>query len=590
MNARVSASVRCGSRCSAAGGAAEHVASTRSAGVSPGIGLRSSGGVGLLELRGQRRDQQVDLGGEVAVERAEGDVGLLGDGPHLHRRRSRPWRRARWSRPGSACGARAGRPSPGRRGSASSRSSGPTLPDVTADLAGRTCLRTRSEASIASGHNREHVPVPHLGRRSGLAHRTAVLPQQAALRRPGRLRPSPQPRAGRPRPRRRGVLRPALPRARRRASRLTEVPSLDLYREPDPFRTPRPARVPRPGSTSQEVADHVRRPASPSRRPSACAPPGCCADRVGDFDVVHDNQTLGYGMLDIERARAAAGHHHPPPDHRSTAASTSPRRRRWRKRLTLRRWYGFLRMQGRVARRLPPVLHRLGVAPRATSSRDFGVDRARIAGDPARRRRRCSGRRPQPRVPGRIVAMASADAPMKGIAHAARGVRQAAHRARRRAGAGHPARARAAAPSSSIDRLGIADAVRFVHGISDAELVELMGSAEVACVPSLYEGFSLPTAELMACAHAAGGQPRRRDPRGRRARRRVRRPGHARRRRRARRRARRAARRPRAAGADGRGRPRAGRWSSSAGARWPRPPPRPTRRRSTLRRGGDAAC
>jgi glycosyltransferase involved in cell wall biosynthesis len=27
-----------------------------------------------------------------------------------------------------------------------------------------------------------------------------------------------------------------------------------------------------------------------------------------------------------------------------------------------------------------------------------------------------------------------------------------------------------------------------------------MGSAEVACVPSLYEGFSLPTAELMATA------------------------------------------------------------------------------------------
>jgi glycosyltransferase involved in cell wall biosynthesis len=39
-----------------------------------------------------------------------------------------------------------------------------------------------------------------------------------------------------------------------------------------------------------------------------------------------------------------------------------------------------------------------------------------------------------------------------------------------------------------------------VTGVSDAELVELMGSAEVACVPSLYEGFSLPTAELMATA------------------------------------------------------------------------------------------
>ena len=50
------------------------------------------------------------------------------------------------------------------------------------------------------------------------------------------------------------------------------------------------------------------------------------------------------------------------------------------------------------------------------------------------------------------------------------------------------------------DVSAIRDHVRFVHGISDAQLVEVMGSAEVACVPSLYEGFSLPTAELMACA------------------------------------------------------------------------------------------
>ena len=51
-----------------------------------------------------------------------------------------------------------------------------------------------------------------------------------------------------------------------------------------------------------------------------------------------------------------------------------------------------------------------------------------------------------------------------------------------------------------LDELAIRDHVRFVHGVSDAELVALMGSAELACVPSLYEGFSLPTAELMATA------------------------------------------------------------------------------------------
>ena len=47
--------------------------------------------------------------------------------------------------------------------------------------------------------------------------------------------------------------------------------------------------------------------------------------------------------------------------------------------------------------------------------------------------------------------------------------------------------------------LGIGDHVRFVHGVSDAELVRVMGSAEVACVPSLYEGFSLPAVEAMSC-------------------------------------------------------------------------------------------
>src|SRR4051795_4060693 len=50
-----------------------------------------------------------------------------------------------------------------------------------------------------------------------------------------------------------------------------------------------------------------------------------------------------------------------------------------------------------------------------------------------------------------------------------------------------------------IEALGIGEHVSFVSGISDEQLVEVMGSAEIACVPSLYEGFSLPTAELMAC-------------------------------------------------------------------------------------------
>ena len=141
----------------------------------------------------------------------------------------------------------------------------------------------------------------------------------------------------------------------------------------------------------------------------------------------------------------------------------------------------------------------------------------------------------EPRVPGRIVAMASADAPMKGIATLLEAF--AKLRTERdvelllvtRPEAGRPHRAARSTGSASPTRS------RFVTASATSELVEVMGSAEVACVPSLYEGFSLPTAELMACetplvVSRAGAIPEVVGPDGA-----VRRPGHPRRRGRARR-------------------------------------------------------
>ena len=105
-----------------------------------------------------------------------------------------------------------------------------------------------------------------------------------------------------------------------------------------------------------------------------------------------------------------------------------------------------------------------------------------------------------PRVPGRILAMASADAPMKGIAT----LLEAFAKLRTERPELELVLVTRPQPGGRterlLDELAIRDHVRFVHGVSDAELVTLMGSAEVACVPSLYEGFSLPTAELMATA------------------------------------------------------------------------------------------
>jgi glycosyltransferase involved in cell wall biosynthesis len=48
-----------------------------------------------------------------------------------------------------------------------------------------------------------------------------------------------------------------------------------------------------------------------------------------------------------------------------------------------------------------------------------------------------------------------------------------------------------------IKSLGLSDCISFVSGVSDERIVELYAEADLAIVPSLYEGFSLPAIEAM---------------------------------------------------------------------------------------------
>ena len=277
--------------------------------------------------------------------------------------------------------------------------------------------------------------------------------------------------------------------------RLTQVPSLDLYRQPDPFRVPRlseyrdwidvlefavmcTAGFPEPLTFTLRAARELRR-------------------RVADFDVVHDNQSLGYGMLDIARRLPVVEtiHHPITVDRRMDLARVTGR-----KRISTHRWYGFTSMQARVARRLGRAIT-VSTSSAADIARDFGLpehklDIVPVGIDPALFR-------PLPsveRVHGRIVTTASADVPMKGLVI----LLEALAKVR----VEHPdaelvvvgKRKRGGLTDRTLSRLGLTDAVRFVSGINDEELVELLNSAQVAVVPSLYEGFSLPAIEAMACA------------------------------------------------------------------------------------------
>ncbi|HVM40242.1 MAG TPA: glycosyltransferase family 4 protein [Acidimicrobiia bacterium] len=273
---------------------------------------------------------------------------------------------------------------------------------------------------------------------------------------------------------------------------LVEVPSLDLYREPDPFRVPR-LREFRDAVDAYEFATMLTA-AFPEPRTFGMRVWKLLKDRRDDFDIVHDNQCLAPGILKLQDAGwpMLTTVHHPITVDRDLDLAHAPHV--WR-RFTLRRWYSFLKMQMRVIKRLEHIitvsessrrdLAQMGVAPERVGIVPVGVDD------------RVFGPRPHvQRVPGRLMTTTSSDVPMKGLVPLLEAVAKVrTERDIELVVVGKP-RERVQA---TIDRLQLHDTVRFVRGISDEELVCLYGEAQLAVVPSLYEGFSLPAVEAMAC-------------------------------------------------------------------------------------------
>jgi len=290
---------------------------------------------------------------------------------------------------------------------------------------------------------------------------------------------------------------------------LEKVPSLDLYREPDPFRLPKPSEFRSPVDLL-EVATMMTggfpEPLTFSLRVRAQL-----SGRRDQFDIVHDNQSFGRGLVGMmEDGWPVIGTcHHPVTVDRLLDVAHAPDR--WSE-LSRRRWYRFVNMQNRVAQKLPRVItvssssrrdivEQMGVAPERMAVVPIGADHDLFRPMPG-----------VPRVPGRIMTTASADVPMKGLAY----LLEALAKLRTTLPEAHlvvigePREDSAA--SQAMERLGLDGAVTFRPGVSERELVELYTQASVVAVPSLYEGFSLPAVEAMACeapvvASAGGALP-----------------------------------------------------------------------------------
>ncbi|MGB8650795.1 MAG: glycosyltransferase family 4 protein [Mycobacteriales bacterium] len=275
---------------------------------------------------------------------------------------------------------------------------------------------------------------------------------------------------------------------------LTPVPSLDLYREPDPFRVPWPSEF----KSSIDLLEFglMCTAAFPEPLTFSLRAHRVLRDRDVKPDVVHDNQTLGYGLLLMQRAGlpVIANVHHPITVDRTLDMAAAP----LRKKFSTWRWYSFLRMQKRVIQRMPTLVT-VSESSYDDIVRDFEVEPARMRVIPVGVEHDVFVPPSVPRVPGRIVATASADVPLKGIVPLLEAV--AKLRTERDVELVVVGRAKeGGAAARTIERLGLEGAVRFVTGVSEAELVQVFGSAQVGVVPSLYEGFSLPAIELMSCA------------------------------------------------------------------------------------------
>jgi glycosyltransferase involved in cell wall biosynthesis len=273
---------------------------------------------------------------------------------------------------------------------------------------------------------------------------------------------------------------------------LTKLPSLDLFNDHYPGRFPAfwefktredflevgvfsTGVFPEPLAFSARVHRHL-------------------APRAHEFDLIHDNQCLGWGIKRLEKIiPTIVTLHHPITRDRALEMAAAPN---FYKRWSIGRWYSFVKMQGKVASQMPRVvvvsensindIHAdMGVALDRMRLVPVGVDPELFTPLPHIERK-----------PGRLITTASADVALKGLAYLIEAM-VALREEGRDISLTIIGRPKPGKSMDLIDRYNLHPHIEFVSGVSDERIVELYAEAELAVVPSLYEGFSLPAIEAM---------------------------------------------------------------------------------------------
>ena len=220
-------------------------------------------------------------------------------------------------------------------------------------------------------------------------------------------------------------------------------------------------------------------------------------DKNHHYDIVIDNQSISYGMLEIQKRFPFIEiiHHPITKDYKFELKSSSS----FMYRLSRHRWYSFLKMQKRVAPQLKTI-----VTPSINSlediASDFNVNKENInvinngldidVFIPYKEIKR---------NPTKLITTASADVALKGLDFTLKSLASLVNDfpeisllviGKMKKG-GHTSRL--------IDELDIKDKVLFKTGLSKEEIAKEYASSSIAIVSSLYEGFGYPVIEAMGC-------------------------------------------------------------------------------------------
>jgi glycosyltransferase involved in cell wall biosynthesis len=272
------------------------------------------------------------------------------------------------------------------------------------------------------------------------------------------------------------------------------LPCLDLYNPDDLFRVPTLRELSDPINIMEWLG--VSTMGFPEPFTFGLRAYRFLKDKFHRYDIVHDNQSLSYGLWAVmKRVPTIATIHHPITVDRKLAIRSE--RGPWRK-LKQMRWYSFVGMQKRVSLKLPQIIT-VSECAKTDIAKAFGLPLHRLRVVPNGINTDLFFPIPEiEREKGRLIVTNSADTDLKGLHYLLQAVARVSKT--------HDLKLTViGAPQKNgrvvklIKRLGIGRLITFTGRIDNGEFVRQYARAAIAVVPSVYEGFGLPAGEAMAC-------------------------------------------------------------------------------------------